>query len=224
MLLLRPSLLLLHLSVGASVASPLLRGASRHGTEQPGAAAAKHGLLAEASFGWLNPMLHLGASRPLQLQDLPDLSDNLSTRLSADAFDAQWAALTAAPPSTTAPSQLTRFNISSVAVVLWRCNGGDFAWSGALKLSCDLCQIASPLLLKHLIGLLEQGSGLREGMRAVVLLLVLTVVQAFTLRHYFASVFRTGLALRAAVVGSTYRKLLRLSPAARLRASACEHM
>ena len=38
----------------------------------------------------------------------------------------------------------------------------------------------------------------------------------------FALVFRTGLRLRAAMVGLCYRKLLRLSPAARMRISSGE--
>lgn len=217
--MLRRSLLLFQLAIGLAVASPVLPGFQR-GSDGARATSQKHGRLSELTFGWLNPTLQLGASRPLQLADLPELDEDLATRAAADAFDMQWTAVSSAPPP--APSLLTPFNISNVAVALWRCHGGAFAWAGALKLACDLCQIASPLLLKHTISLLEQGAGLRQGAQAVGLLLALSVTQAFTLRHYFASVFRTGLGMRASVVGATYRKLLRLSPAARLRASSGE--
>jgi hypothetical protein len=216
---LRRSLLLFQLSLGLAIATPVLPGFQR-GSDKAHAAARKPGRLSEITFAWLNPTLQLGASRPLQLQDLPELDEDLATRVAADAFDTQWAAVTSAPPPP--PSLLTPFNVSNVAVALWRCHGGAFAWAGALKLACDLCQIASPLLLKHTIALLEQGAGLGQGAKAVWLLLLLSVTQAFTLRHYFASVFRTGLGMRASVVGAIYRKLLRLSPAARLRASSGE--
>jgi len=172
--MLRP-LLLLHLQVILAVATPLLRGASatqRSSATTPG----KHGIIADVTFGWLNPTLTLGASRPLQLADLPELDDTLTTHRAADAFDAEWAAVSATPP----PRLAAALNVSDVAVALWRVHGGGFAWAGVLKLACDLCQIASPLLLKYTISLLEQGVGLRAGGKAALLLLSLTVIQVRT--------------------------------------------
>ncbi|EOD20588.1 multidrug resistance-associated protein, ABC superfamily [Emiliania huxleyi CCMP1516] len=144
------------LCVANGLASPLLRGASARAKGEPGVDK-PHGLLAAATFSWLDPMLHLGATRPLQLPDLPPLeAPGLPTRAAADSFEEQWARLSAS-------STPTALNVSEVAVALWRCHGGRFAWAGGLKLCCDLCQIASPLLLKRTIALLESGAGLRRG-------------------------------------------------------------
>ena len=159
------------LCVANGLASPLLRGASARAKGEPGVDK-PHGLLAAATFSWLDPMLHLGATRPLQLPDLPPLeAPGLPTRAAADSFEEQWARLSAS-------STPTALNVSEVAVALWRCHGGRFAWAGGLKLCCDLCQIASPLLLKRTIALLESGAGLRRGAGAVAGLLGLTALQA----------------------------------------------
>ena len=212
--MLRGSVLVLQLTLGLAIASPVLPGYQRAAEGSVGPR--HHGGLSSLTFGWLHPTLRLGATRPLQLADLPELDHAATTGACADGFDVEWAVIDR-PPAGWRP-----LNVSTVAIALWNGHGKAFAWAGALKLACDICQIASPLLLKHTISLLEQGVGLSQGVRAVAMLLMLTVTQAFTLRHYFASVFRTGLSLRAAVVGATYRKLLRLSPASRLRASSGE--
>ena len=94
--------------------------------------------------------------------------------------------------------------------------------AGIIKLVADACQMAAPLLLRHVVGKLEAGAGLREGARATALLFVVSALQAFTLRHYFSQLFFTSVKVKAAIIGASYRKLLRLAPAARLALSSGE--
>jgi len=94
------------LCVANGLASPLLRGASARAKGEPGVDK-PHGLLAAATFSWLDPMLHLGATRPLQLPDLPPLeAPGLPTRAAAAGFGEQCArrAVSTPPASRTSHS------------------------------------------------------------------------------------------------------------------------
>ena len=97
-----------------------------------------------------------------------------------------------------------------------------FALAGLAKLMSDVCQFATPLLLRRIIGRLERGDGVYGGALVTAALLGVSALQAFSLRQYFAALFLTGLKLKSAIVGGTYRKLLRLSPSARLATSSGE--
>ena len=175
---------------------------------------AAQSLYSRATFSWLNPMLKQGSKRPLEEADLPELAGEDSSSLSASLFERHWEALHALG-ATGRPN--------AAALALFRCFGKEFVAAGAVKLGSDACQLASPLLLRAIIGRLEAGAGMRSGgARLTLALLVVSCVQAFALRHYFAMLFRTGGRLRAALVAATYRKLLRLSPASRGAVSSGE--
>ena len=171
--------------------------------------------LSRATFSWLNPTLRLGRARPLREGDLPALRPDDSARAAVDRFEREWNRRVALGA--------TDGRRNACALALWAAFGREFASAGGLKLASDAFQLACPLLLRHMIGLLETGAGgARAGVRVALALLCLSVLQALSLRHYFARCFRTGARLRAAIVGATYRKLLRLLPAARGRFSAGE--
>ena len=170
-------------------------------------------LLERATFGWLNPTLELGSERALEEADLPALAENDSSRYSADLLEREWQALAAIGASD---------QPHAMALALWRSFGREFRNAGFVKLASDVCQLASPLLLKRIVKQLEAGVGLRRGLWVTAALLLVSALQAFALRHYFALVFRTGLRLRSSIVGASYRKLLRLSPSARLNLSSGE--
>ena len=175
------------------------------------------GPFARATFGALNPTLKLGYSRPLQQPDLPPLRQEDSSRLVTARLDDELAVLAATGCADREPV---------VGRALWRGFGAEFSRAGLLKLASDACQLATPLLLKRIVGLLERPGGdtaaLRAGMLASLLLLLSSAAQALCLRHYLVRVSTTGLRVRAALTGTLYRKLLRLSPAAQLAASSGE--
>ena len=164
-------------------------------------------MLSRATFAWLNPTLRLGNQRPLEENDLPPLCRMDSSQTATDSFDRHFEAMRALG---------TASQPNAVALSLWRSFGREFAVAGVVKLLSDVCQLATPLLLRHMISLLEGGANAAQGVRATLALFAVSCLQAFSLRHYFAQLFRTGLRLRAAVVGATYRKLLRVAPTARV--------
>ena len=222
--MLRPRRALVFLAFAALQASSAFASSPAHhgprptlSTASPKAAAASSedsaSLLERATFSWLNPTLKLGSERPLEEGDLPRLVDRDSARHSADVLEREWQAL-AAVGAAQQPQ--------AVGLAMWRSFGQEFKTAGLVKLASDACQLAAPLLLKRIVHQLEAGVGVREGLGVTIALLAASCLQAFALRHYFALVFRTGLRLRAAMVGVCYRKLLRLSPAARLELSTGE--
>ena len=174
------------------------------------------GPFARATFGTMNPTLKLGYSRPLQQPDLPPLRQEDSSRHVTSRLDDELAVLAATGCASHEP----------VGQALLRSFGAEFSRAGLLKLASDACQLATPLLLKRIVGLLEKPGGdaaaLRAGMLASALLLLTSVTQALCLRHYLVRVSTTGLRVRAALTGALYRKLLRLSPAAQLASSSGE--
>ena len=169
-------------------------------------------LLSKATFSYLNPMLKLGSRRPLEEPDLPSLLPR-GSRHAADSFERKFDALRAIGVAD---------QPHAAARALFRAFGKEFMLAGAVKLVSDACQLASPLLLRNLIGKLEAGAGMRGGAKATAALFVVSAVQAFSLRHYFSQLFACGLKIKAAIICASYRKLLRLAPAARLATSAGE--
>ena len=86
-------------------------------------------------------------------------------------------------------------------------DGAALELVGVLDPLSSRAQLAAPLLLRHIVGLLEAGVGARAGARATGALFVVAAVQAIALRQYFAQMFSTGLRVKSAIIGATYAKL-----------------
>ncbi|KAL3926467.1 MAG: hypothetical protein SGPRY_003285 [Prymnesium sp.] len=100
------------------------------------------GLLAKATFGWLNPTLQLGQKRALEEEDLPVLADHDSARQSTDKLEHEWRTLVAI-----GASEKPR----AVGHAMWKAFGKEFGFAGLVKLCSDACQFAAPLLLKRIV-------------------------------------------------------------------------
>ena len=203
------ALLVLHAgqpSTASSVGSPSTGPALARSTfdADPEASA---GLLSKATFAWLNPTLKLGSKQPLREHNLPPLRRSETASRVSDELELEIGKMHAVGCAS---------QHHAVAFALWRCFGREFTMAGFVKLLSDACQLAIPLMLRHLISLIEAGASFAEGARITAALFAISCLQAFSLRHYFAQLFRTGSKVSAAVVGVSYRKLLRVSPTARL--------
>ena len=109
-------------------------------------------VLSRLSFSHLNPTLRLGAARPLEEADLPPLPWGSSSATAS--FDRKWEALRAVGAA-------EKDNAAGLA--LFRAFGREFALAGFVKLLADICQLAAPQLLRHVISQLEAGAGLGGG-------------------------------------------------------------
>lgn len=89
------------------------------------------------TFQWLQPLMSLGASRPLQKADLYSLSPQYRAADNYAKFVKAWAKERQKPK----PSLLR---------ALFSIYGGDYLFSLFLKLLGDLAQISGPLLLQEL--------------------------------------------------------------------------
>lgn len=187
--------------------------AGRSGEDTPPRDAAP--FLSRLFFMWMNGLMRLGASRPLDACDLPPLTADDDIARVAGAFTAA-AEQDASRPGKTA----------SLVRTLVRAYSGTFAVAAGFKLTFDTVQYAGPLLLHALIEFLDDSARggaaappLSLGLTYVALMLVSNTLQTLLLHQYFFRVFKVGQHVRTAVVLAVYRKSLRMSLAARTATS-----
>ena len=184
------------------------------------------------TFSWLTPLLKLGAERPLVLEDVFELRAPFRVNAVSASFDAAWEAevqrakgeeakrqsAVSRDPEATPPA----VKPASMYTALNKAFGGPF-WLAALPYTVQIAaQYVSPLLLRQLIQLVEDGDSdgsfgnssaagylLSAGMAAS---LVLTTLME---NIYFDMVIKVGEQARSAMTAAVYSKALRLSNSAR---------
>jgi ABC-type multidrug transport system fused ATPase/permease subunit len=191
------------------------------------------------TFSWMTPLLALGNSRPLVLEDVFELRPQFKVNAVSASFDAAWQAeLTrAAADSKRHEATLAKNPNSkpepakhaSVYSALNTAFGFKF-WLAAVPYAVQIAaQYVSPLLLRRLIQLVQEGDGdgifgnsnaagylLAVGMAAS---LVLTTLME---NIYFDMVIKVGEQARSAMTAAIFAKSLRLSNSARQARSVGE--
>ncbi|KDO18964.1 hypothetical protein SPRG_14801, partial [Saprolegnia parasitica CBS 223.65] len=157
------------------------------------------GWRAAVFFTWLNPIMELGSSRPLQADDLYGLDRcNRATNV-AVAFEKQWAAQRQRPRP-------------SILRALFGAFGTKFLWAGLLRLVRDSLQFVAPFVIKRMIAFLrDDDASIATGWELVALIFVSGLIQSFCFRQYVYYCKETGLQIRSAIVTSIYAKSLQLS-------------
>ncbi len=184
------------------------------------------------TFSWLTPLLSLGNSRPLVLEDVYELRQAFRVNTVSSAFDTAWErevqrakaeeAKRTAALSKDPEAQPPKVKAASLYTALNKAFGYTF-WLAALPYTVQIAaQYVSPLLLRQLIQLVESGDGdgtfensdgagylLAIGMAAS--LVVTTLMENI----YFDMVIKTGEQARSAMTAAVYSKALKLSNSAR---------
>ena len=154
-------------------------------------------------FDWLTPLLRVGYTRPLQAQDMPNLSRVDSISSLTDDLEQSWL-------------RQTRDGKKSFFRALASSYGTKFLLTGILKLIQDLMLFVGPYLLKLLLEFMEDPSApFWHGLLYAFLMGLAAVFQSIFLHAYFFRVFRIGQQIRASVSGMVYRKAFRMSFEAR---------
>jgi ATP-binding cassette, subfamily C (CFTR/MRP), member 1 len=170
------------------------------------------GIAARVLFSWINPLMELGNSRPLQHDDLYQLDPENRAQFVGETFQTKWEAEVRKNPTN-----------PSFSWVLARTFGAQVLQAALLKLVHDSLQFVGPLMIKDIIAFLKDPEApLSEGLMYAAIIFVSGVVQSFTLRNYFFYCFETGLRVRSAVCTTVYRKSLVLSAAARQKKTTGE--
>ncbi|KAK9886059.1 hypothetical protein WA026_014841 [Henosepilachna vigintioctopunctata] len=100
--------------------------------------------------------------------------------------------------------------------------GGTFLLGASLKFIQDILAFVSPQVLKLLINFAKNNETQWKGFFYTVILFVTAVIQTLVLSHYFLRIFLVGMRIRTALVGTIYRKALRISTSARKESTAGE--
>ncbi|GAM28766.1 hypothetical protein SAMD00019534_119420 [Acytostelium subglobosum LB1] len=162
---------------------------------------ARANLFSRITFWWINPVLKAGYKDPLDMKDVPNLSEMDWARNLSEKFEAAW------------EYQLTQPKPSLVRA-LSKSFGPHFYMAAFFKVVQDALIFVGPLLLKGVLTFIKTDSKQRDtydGLLFVLFYFLAPVIQSLTLHQYFHRCFRVGMWLRSAVVTAVYKKALRTS-------------
>ena len=150
-------------------------------------------------FMWMKPLLKLGNSQPLNLEDLYELEKRDEASTIYDKFYESW-------------QKQLRLPEPSLAWAFVKSFGGPFFLAGGLKLFHDCLLFVGPYLLNKIISFLDDpDKPMVLGFWYVLALFVSQFLMSICLRQYFFWCFRCGMWLRSAVVTSVFSKALLIS-------------
>eukprot|EP01041_Mallomonas_annulata_P007311 gene7311-14905_t len=154
------------------------------------------------TFAWIKPLLELGNKRPLEFTDLYNLDFTDSAKGVYLKFRSIWKVQMKTKKQSLIYTYMSAF-------------GGPFIAAGALKLIHDCCLFVGPMLLKAIIGFLNDPTQPKEaGLIYVAELFLANLAMSLCLRQYFFWCFRVGMRLRSTVITSVFQKALKLSSGA----------
>ena len=150
-------------------------------------------------FMWMKPLLKLGNSQPLNLEDLYELEKRDEASTIYDKFYESW-------------QKQLRLPEPSLAWAFVKSFGSTFFLAGGLKFVHDCLLFVGPYLLNKIISFLDDpDKPMVLGFWYVLALFVSQLLISICLRQYFFWCFRCGMWLRSAVVTSVFSKALLIS-------------
>ncbi|XP_027924831.1 ABC transporter C family member 10-like isoform X3 [Vigna unguiculata] len=176
---------------------------------------AKAGFLSRMSFWWLNPLMKIGQEKTLQDEDIPKLPELDRAEFCYLSFIEQL------------NTQKGKESLSQSSI-LWAivfCHWKDILMSGLFALLKVLSVCTGPVLLNAFISIAEgNGSFKYEGYVLVLTLFITKIAESLSQRQWYFRTRLVGMKIRSMLTASIYRKILRLSGAARLTHSSGEIM
>lgn len=182
----------------------------------------RHSKLGQASFPsklvffWVNPLLSLGYSKPLILEDIPYLVSEDQAIVANEKFAQAWDSL-----QRNKSSNDTR-NLVFWAIVRNYWKGMVFVGICAFLRTASV--VLSPLLLYAFVNYSNPDTECTtfDGILLVGCLVMCKLVESFSHRHFFFSSRRFGMRMRSALMVAVYQKQLKLSSLGRQRHSTGE--
>ncbi|KAL2917448.1 hypothetical protein HK105_203114 [Polyrhizophydium stewartii] len=178
----------------------------------------RRGPVSFVTLSWLNPLLRRGFRKPLDEQDLPDISDNDKAKAAARAlagFEARLAAHLVSRDAVPAPSLA-----AALFLAFW-----PFFIGGLILQACIVAiTIIRPLLIPvvlRAIALRQLPSSDTTGFFTTnlyvlaVVIFVLQLALSFVMYTFESMLINLGIKVGSAVIGAVYAKALRLSPRSR---------
>ncbi|XP_077217234.1 multidrug resistance-associated protein 6 isoform X2 [Tasmannia lanceolata] len=173
----------------------------------------KASFISRLIFSWINPLLKLGYSKPLVLEDIPHLEPQDSAHLAYQAFAHEWDI-----------QRKQRSNGKNLILrALAKCYMKEMIVVGFYAFLRTVSVVASPLLLYSFVQYsAREEENLYEGLLLVGCLVVVKIVESLSQRHWYFGARRFGMRMRSAIMAAAYQKLLKLSSLGRKNHSTGE--
>ncbi|XP_020088705.1 ABC transporter C family member 8-like isoform X3 [Ananas comosus] len=173
----------------------------------------KAGLFSRLTFSWLSPLLKLGYSKPLDLDDIPTLDSEDGAFDASQKFLQVW----------TIQKQEKSRSRNSIFLVLGKCYSKDILLTGFYALVKTISIAAAPILLYFFVWYShKEERDLYMGFLLIVCLIVMKLAESLSQRHWFFESRRVGMRMRSALMAAVFQKQLKLSSQGRRNHSTGE--
>ncbi|XP_071710057.1 ABC transporter C family member 8-like [Rutidosis leptorrhynchoides] len=170
--------------------------------------------LSKLVFTWVNPLISLGYSKPLVIDDIPTLANKDQALVAYEKFKMAWDSIKREKP-------LDDGNL--VGRVLKRVYFKEMVVLGFYALSRTIAVVVGPLLLFAFVNYSNnEMKDLQYGLLLIGCLIVVKVVESLSQRHFFFDAKRLGMRMRSGLMVAIYEKQLKLSSLGRKRHSTGE--
>ncbi|CAN6485835.1 unnamed protein product [Victoria cruziana] len=164
------------------------------------------GLFSLATLSWLNPLLSIGAKRPLELKDIPLLARKDRTKTSYKTLKTNWERL----KSEDTPKQ------PSLALAIFRSFWREAACNAVFAGINTFVSYVGPYMISYFVDYLGGKIAFpHEGYILASIFFSAKLVETITTRQWYLGVDILGMHVRSALTAMVYRKGLRLSSTAR---------
>ncbi|KAI8014915.1 ABC transporter C family member 8 [Camellia lanceoleosa] len=203
-----------------SLSTPLLNEKDgNHTTDHKGSQTTlgRANFLSRWTFSWINPLLKLGYSRPLVLEDIPTLLPEDDAFIAYETFAAKWDKLRK-------ECNTHETNAGNLIInVMTKVFAKDMIIVGLCALLRTIAVVVSPLVLYAFVQYSNcLDKDLNQGLILVGWLLVMKGIECVGQRHWFFNSRRSGMRMRSALMVAIYKKQLNLSSLGKRRHSTGE--
>ncbi|XP_022727516.1 ABC transporter C family member 5-like isoform X2 [Durio zibethinus] len=164
------------------------------------------GLFSLATLSWLNPLLSIGAKRPLELKDIPLLAQQDRPKTNYKVLNSNW-------------EKLKAENLSKQPSLAWailKSFWKEAASNAVFALLNTLVSYVGPYMISYFVDFLGgQETFPHEGYVLAGIFFVSKLIETLTTRQWYLGVDILGMHVRSALTAMVYRKGLKLSSLAK---------
>ncbi|XP_054260596.1 multidrug resistance-associated protein 1-like [Macrosteles quadrilineatus] len=169
------------------------------------------------ALSWFTPLVRLGALRPLEASDMPDLEPLNSARVIIPRFLSRLSSQHRSHPEVLCDKQSGKIQFSpktkpkaSILGALLKTFGPFVLLGSLLRLTADLLMFVNPQLLRLLIEFISNDDSLWKGCMYASLMYAVSILQIILMKKYFIILNITGMRITTALVSAIYKKSLKL--------------
>ncbi|KAI3460999.1 hypothetical protein Pfo_017662 [Paulownia fortunei] len=164
------------------------------------------GVFSLVTLSWLNPLLSIGAKRPLELKDIPLLAPKDRSKTNYKLLNSKWEKLKAENP----------LKQPSLAWAIFKTFWKEAACNAIFAGGNTLVSYVGPYMISYFVDYLGGKETFpHEGYILAAIFFSAKLVETLTTRQWYLGVDILGMHVRSALTAMVYRKGLRLSSSAR---------